>query len=58
MCYSWSHLHTQLVNTLQEHVFAYFALIMGILKGFTDRFFNFNAQSQNFAGGLTGLDFP
>ena len=32
------------------------ALIMGTLKGSTDRFFNFGAQSQNFTGGSDGPD--
>ena len=31
---------------------------MDTLKGSTDRFFNFSAQSQNFTGGLTGPNLP
>ena len=37
---------------------AYSALIMSTLKGSTDRFFNFSAQSQNFTGGLNEPDLP
>ena len=31
---------------------------MDTLKGLVDRSFNFSAQSQNFTGGLTGLNLP
>ena len=55
---SRSHHNGQLENALQKHCFVYSALIVGTLKGFTGRFFNFSAQSQNFAGGLTGPDSP
>ena len=55
---SQSHNYAQLGNALQKHCFAYSALIMGTLKGSTDRFFNFSAQSQNFAGGSYGPDLP
>ena len=34
--------------------FAYFASIMGTLKGSSGQFFNFSIQSQNFTVGLTG----
>ena len=42
----------------QKTFFAYSALIMSTLKGFTGRFFSFSAQSQNFMGGSTGPDLP
>ena len=55
---SRSHHYAQLRNALQKHFFAYSALIMGTLKGSTDRFFDFSAQSQNFTGGLNEPDLP
>ena len=46
--FSRSNHYAQLGNALQKHFFAYSALIMGTLKGSTDRFFDFSVQSQNF----------
>ena len=43
-------------NATQKRFFAYFALIMGTLKGSSGRFFNFSAQGQDFTGGLNGHD--
>ena len=43
-------------NTIMLSFFAYFALIMGTLKGSSGRFFNFSAQGQDFTGGLNGHD--
>ena len=55
---SRSHHYAQLGNALQKHFFAYFALIMGTLKGSTGRFFNFSAQNQSFTWGSNGPDLP
>ena len=55
---SWSHHYAQFGNALQKHFFAYSALIMVTLKGFTGRFFNFSAQSQNFTTASNGPDLP
>ena len=56
--HSRSHHFAELGNALQKHFFAYSALIMGTLKGSTDRFFDFSAQSQNFTGSSNGPDLP
>ena len=51
---SRSHYYPQLGHALQKISFACSALMMITLKGYTSWFFNFNAQSQNLGGSLTG----
>ena len=55
---SQSHHYAQLGNALQNHFFAYSALIMDTLKGPTDQFFNFIAHGQYLTGALNGPDLP